>query len=153
MTPNQPSGMTPKNPEPRRSFKAEFKALLAARSIFGPPRPSALAPGPSVLAPMVPSMSQEQFSDAQRPVTQAQNIRTREVMDRVCATNNANVTRDYGTHTEDLSKPQQPPPLTAEDLADAKKLLDVLVVGKPGASYSWDQPATLHEGATPERIT
>ena len=139
MTPNQPSGMTPNTPtEPRRSFKAEFKALLAARSIFGPPRPSGLAPGPSVLAPMVPSVSQEQFSDAQRPVTQTQNVRTREVMDRICATNNANVTRNYGKHTVDMSERQQPPALTAEDLADAKKLLDVLIVGKPGASYSRD---------------
>ena len=138
MTPNQPSGMTPKNPtEPRRSFKAEFKALLAARSIFGPPRPSALAPGPSVLAPMVPSMSQEQFSDAQRPVTQAQNIRTREVMDRVCATNNANVTRDYGTHTEDLTRSVQPPALTAKDMADADRLLTtVCPLDPPGARKS-----------------
>ena len=132
MTPNQPSGMTPKTPtEPRRSFKAEFKALLAARSIFGPPRPSALAPGPSVLAPMVPSMSQEQFSEAQHPATQAQNIRTRQLMDRICATNTANVTRDYGTHTEDLTHVGMVPPLlTADDLADAERLLDVRVAAE-----------------------
>ena len=139
MTPNQPSGMTPKSPEPptepRRSFKAEFKALLAARSIFGPPRPSALAPGPSVLAPMVPSMSQEQFSDAQRPVTQAQNIRTRQLMDRVCATNNANVTRDYGTHTEDLTHVGMvPPDLSGDELADAERLLDVRVAAEEPAN-------------------
>ena len=129
MTLNQPSGMTPKTPtEPRRSLKAEFRTWLAARSIFGPPRPSTLAPGPSELAPMVPSMSQEQFSDAQHPVTQAQAQRTRQLMDRVCAVNNANVTRDYGTHTEDLTHVGMVPPLlTADDLADAKRLLDVRV--------------------------
>ena len=135
MTPNQPSGMTPKSPEPptepRRSLKAEFKTWLAARSIFGPPRPSTLAPGPSVLAPMAPSMSQEQFSDAQRPVTQAQNLRTREVMGRICATNNANVTRDYGTHTEDLTHVGiVPPDLSSDELADAKRLLDVRVAAE-----------------------
>ena len=130
MTPNQPSGMTSKTPtEPRRSFKAEFKALLAARSIFGPPRPSALAPGPSVLAPMVPSMSQEQFADAQHPVTQAQAQRTRQLMDRVCAVNNANVTRDYGTHTEDLTHVGMvPPDLSSDELADAKRLLGIVAV-------------------------
>ena len=133
MTPNQPSGMTPKTPtEPRRSFKAEFKALLAARSIFGPPRPSGLAPGPSVLAPMVPSMSQEQFSDAQHPVTQAQNIRTRQLMDRVCAVNNANVTRDYGARTEDLTHVGMvPPDLSSDELADAKRLLGIVAVEPP----------------------
>ena len=132
MTLNQPSGMTPKTPtEPRRSFKAEFKALLATRSIFGPPRPSTLAPGPSVLAPMVPSMSQEQFSDAQHPVTQAQNIRIRQLMDRVCAVNNANVTRDYGTHTEDLTHVGMvPPDLSSDELADAERLLDVRVAAE-----------------------
>lgn len=136
MTPNQPSGMTPKTPtEPRRSFKAEFKALLAARSIFGPPRPSALAPGPSVLAPMVPSMSQEQFSDAQRPVTQAQAQRTRQLMDRVCTVNNANVTRDYGAHTVDLTHVGMvPPDLSSDELADAKRLLDVRVAAEEPAN-------------------
>lgn len=136
MTPNQPSGMTPKTPtEPRRSFKAEFKALLAARSIFGPPRPSTLAPGPSVLAPMVPSMSQEQFSDAQRPVTQAQAQRTRQLMDRVCTVNNANVTRDYGAHTVDLTHVGMvPPDLSSDELADAKRLLDVRVAAEEPAN-------------------
>ena len=136
MTPNQPSGMTPKTPtEPRRSLKAEFRTWLAARSIFGPPRPSTLAPGPSVLAPMVPSMSQEQFSDAQHPVTQAQAQRTRQLMDRVCAVNNANVTRDYGTCTEDLTHVGMvPPDLSSDELADAKRLLDVRVAAEEPAN-------------------
>ena len=144
--------MTPKTPktptEPRRSFGAEFNAWLAARSIFGPPRPSALAPGPSVLAPMVPPMSQEQFSGAQRPVTQAQAQRTRQLMDRVCAVNNANVTRDYGTHTVDLTHVGiVPPDLSSDELADAKRLLGIVAVEPPRPQ------TTLYEGATPERIT
>ena len=136
MTPNQPSGMTPKTPtEPRRSLKAEFRTWLAARSIFGPPRPSTLAPGPSVLAPMVPSMSQEQFSDAQRPGAVAQAQRTRQLMDRVCAVNNANVTRDYGTHTEDLTHVGMvPPDLSSDELADVERLLDVRVAAEEPAN-------------------
>ena len=56
-------------------------------------------------------------------------------MDHICALNNANVTRNYGTHTEDLTEHHQPPPLTVDDLADAKKLLQVQAVP---ASSSWD---------------
>lgn len=135
MTPNQPSGMTPKNPEPRPSMFTRLFWLRWQR-IQRPAPATPYSPGLSALVD--PFLATEAVSEANRPGAVAQAQRTRQLMDRVCAVNNANVTRNYGTHTEDLSKPQQPPPLTAEDLADAKKLLDVLVVGKPGASYSWD---------------
>lgn len=129
MTPNPPSG----TPTPRRSFKAEFKAWLAAKT-GKPVRPF---PGqvPTTLAPVAPAISQEQFTDAQRPITQQQEIRTRQLMDRICAVNNANVTRNYGTHTEDLTKHHQPTPLSIDDMADAKKLLQVQAAP---ASSSWD---------------
>lgn len=122
MTPNQPSG----TPTPRRSFKAEFKAWLAEKA----GRPLRPFPGqaPTALAPVAPTISQEQFADAQRPVTQQQEIRTRQLMDRICAVNNANVTRDYGTHTEDLTHAGMvPPDLSSDELADAKRLLRVRV--------------------------
>lgn len=119
MTPNPPSG----TPTPRRSFKAEFKAWLAAKA--GKPVRPFPGQSPTSLAPVAPAISQEQFTDAQRPITQQQEIRTRQLMDRICAVNNANVTRNYGTHTEDLTRNVQPPPLTIDDLADAKKLLQV----------------------------
>lgn len=131
MTPNQPSG----TPTPRRSFKAEFKAWLAEKA----GRPLRPFPGqaPTALAPVAPTISQEQFADAQRPVTQQQEIRTRQLMDHICAVNNANVTRDYGTHAEDLSYRHPPRALDARELADAASLLDVQVVDS-GSSYSSD---------------
>ena len=64
----------------------------------------------------------------------AEAQRIRQLMDHICAENNANVTRDYGTHIVDVSSTYESPPLmTPDDLADAKKLLQVLVAGKPGA--------------------
>ena len=135
MTPNQPSGMTPKNPEPRQGPFGRVWARWQRIQRPAPATPS--SPGPSVLAPMVPSMSQEQFSDAQRPVTQAQAQaqRTRQLMDRVCAVNNANVTRDYGTHTEDLTHVGMvPPDLSSDELADAERLLDVRVAAEEPAN-------------------
>lgn len=80
----------------------------------------------------------------------AQAHRTREARDRICATNNANVTRDYGTHAEYLTHVGiMPPDLSGDELADAKRLLDVRVVAEEPANPE----TTLHEGATPERIT
>lgn len=49
-------------------------------------------------------------------------------MDRICATNSANVTRNYGTHTEDLSYRHPPRALDARELADAASLLHLRVV-------------------------
>lgn len=117
MTPNQPSG----TPTPRRSFKAEFKAWLAEKA----GRPLRPFPGqaPTALAPVAPTISQEQFADAQRPVTQQQEIRTRQLMDRICAVNNANVTRDYGTHAVHEASRVPVEPLSAEEMADADRLL------------------------------
>ena len=117
MTPNLPSG-TP------RSWKSKFQAWLASHLA---PLPPVSAPSPAPLAPQTPFLSREPVSDAQRPVTEQQNIRTRQLMDRICAVNNANVTRDYGSRTEDLTRHHQPAPMTADDLADAKRLLDVRV--------------------------
>ena len=48
-------------------------------------------------------------------------------MDRICATNNANVTRHYGTHAEDLSYRHPPRALDAQELADAASLLHLRV--------------------------
>ena len=65
----------------------------------------------------------------------AQAQRTRQLMDRVCAVNNANVTRDYGTHTEDLTHVGMvPPDLSGDELADAKRLLDVHVAAEEPAN-------------------
>lgn len=118
MTLNLPSG-TP------RSWKAKFQAWLSSRLT---PLPPISAPSPTPLAPQTPFLAQEQFAEAQRPITEQQNVRTRQLMDRICAVNNANVTRDYGARTVDLSSHRQPPPMTAQDLADAKKLLDIVAV-------------------------
>ena len=53
-------------------------------------------------------------------------------MDRVCAVNNANVTRDYGAHTEDLTHVGMvPPDLSSDELADAKRLLGIVAVEPP----------------------
>ena len=146
MTPNQPSGMTPKSPEPRQGL---FGRIWARWQRIQRPAP-ATPYSPGLPALVDPFLATEAVSDAQRPVTQAQNIRTREVMGRICATNNANVTRDYGTHTEDLTHVGMvPPDLSGDELADAKRLLDVHVAAEePANPYT-----TLHEGATPERIT
>lgn len=90
MTPNPPSGMTPKNPEPRQGLFGRIWARWQ---------------------------------------------RIRQLMDHICAENNANVTRDYGTHTVDVSSTYESPPLlTADDLADAKRLLDVRVAAEEPAN-------------------
>ena len=135
MTPNQPSGMTPKSPEPHQGL---FGRIWARWQRIQRPAPATpYSPGLSALVD--PFLATEAVSEANRPGAVAQAQRIRQLMDHICAENNANVTRDYGTHTVDVSSTYESPPLlTADDLADAKKLLDVLVVGKPGASYSWD---------------
>lgn len=141
MTPNPPSG----TPTPRRSFKAEFKAWLAAKA--GTPVRPFPGQAPTPLAPVAPAISQEQFTDAQRPVTQQQEVRTRQLMDRVCAVNNANVTRDYGTHTVDLTHVGMvPPDLSSDELADAKRLLGVRV-GEPGREAYDGSPLLSHAWA------
>ena len=127
MTPNQPSGMTPKSSEPRQGLFGRIWARWQRIQRPAPATPSS----PGLPALVDPFLATEAVSEADRPSAVAQAQRTRQLMDRVCAVNNANVTRDYGTRTEDLSKPQQPPPLTAEDLADAKRLLGIVAVEPP----------------------
>lgn len=114
MTPSPPSG-TP------RSWKSKFQAWLLRRTSVGLPAVS--APTPTPLAPQNPFLAQEPVSEANRPGAVAEATRTRQLMDRICAINNANVTRNYGTHTEDLTRNVQPPALTAKDMADADRLL------------------------------
>lgn len=131
MTPNPPSD----TPTPRRSFKAEFKAWLASKA--GKPVRPFPGQSPTPLAPVAPAISQEQFTDAQRPVTQQREIRTRQLMDRVCAVNNANVTRNYGTHTTHEASRVPVEPLTAEEMADFDRLLTtVRPLDTPGARKS-----------------
>lgn len=125
MTPKAPSG-TP------RSWKSKFQAWLTR--LTGAGLPPVSAPSPTPLAPQHPFLAQEPVSEANRPGAVAEARRIRQLMDHICAENNANVTRDYGTHIVDVSSTYESPPLmTPDDMADAKKLLDVLVVGKPGA--------------------
>lgn len=124
MTPKAPSG-TP------RSWKSKFQAWLTR--LTGAGLPPVSAPSPTPLAPQHPFLATEAVSEANRPGAVAQAIRVQQLMDRICAINNANVVRDYGTHVEDLTKPHQPTPLSIDDLADAKKLLGVCVTDTPGA--------------------
>lgn len=123
------------HPKTRLSWKTKLKSWLAKRLDVGLPPVS--APSPTSLAPKTPFLSQEPVSEANRPAAVAQAARTRQVMDQICATNNANVTRNYGTRTEDQSRRVQPPALTAQDLADAATLLDVRVA----ADSSSDSPS------------
>lgn len=79
----------------------------------------------------------------------AQAQRTRQLMDRVCAVNNANVTRDYGTHTEDLTHAGMvPPDLSSDELADAKRLLGIVAVDR--ASVKPPRCSTPPEITAPE---
>lgn len=119
MTHNLPSG-TP------HSWKSKFQAWLTR--LTGAGLPPVSAPSPTPLTPQHPFLAQEPVSEANRPGAVAEATRTRQLMDRICAVNNANVTRDYGTHTEDLTKHHQPTPLSIDDMADAKKLLQVRAV-------------------------
>lgn len=109
----------------RPSWKAKFRAWLTKRFGVGLPPISATSPASTPLK--TPFLSQEPVSEANRPAAVAQAHRTRQVMGRICATNNANVTRNYGTHTEDLSYRYPPRALDAQELADAASLLDVRV--------------------------
>lgn len=124
MTPNQPSGMTPKNPEPHQGL---FGRVWARWQRIQRPAPATpYSPGLSALVD--PFLATEAVSEADRPGAVAQAQRIRQLMDRVCAVNNANVTRDYGTHTEDLTHAGMvPPDLSSDELADAKRLLRVRV--------------------------
>lgn len=124
MTPKAPSG-TP------RSWKSKLQAWLTR--LTGAGLPPVSAPSPTPLAPQHPFLAQEPVSEANRPGAVAEATRTRQLMDRICAVNNSYVYRDYGTHTAHEVDRVPVEPLTAEELADAKKLLGVLVVGKPGA--------------------
>ena len=133
--------MTPKT---RPSWKAKFRAWLTVRFGVGLPPISASSPTSTPLK--TPFLSQEPVSEANRPAAVAQAHRTREVMDRICATNDANVTRHYGTHVEDLSYRSPPRALDAQELADAKRLLDVLVVDP-------DHQAAAHCSTPPEVTT
>ena len=125
MTPNQPSGMTPKNPEPRQGL---FGRIWARWQRIQRPAPAVPhSPGFSALAD--PFLAAEAVSEANRPGAVAQAQRIRQLMDRVCAVNNANVTRNYGTRTEDLTHVGiVPPDLSSDELADAKRLLGVVAV-------------------------
>ena len=97
------------------------------------PRPAPVTPySPGLSAVVDPFLATEAVSEADRPGAVAQAQRTRQLMDRVCAVNNANVTRDYGTHTEDLTHVGMvPPDLSSDELADAKRLLGVVAVEPP----------------------
>lgn len=125
MTPNPPSGAP-------RSWKSKFQAWLTR--LTGAGLPPVSAPSPTPLAPQSPFLAQEPVSEANRPGAVAQAIRVQQLMDRICAINNANVARDYGTHVEDLTKHHQPTPLSIDDLADAKRLLDVRVAAEEPAN-------------------
>lgn len=74
----------------------------------------------------MPSMllSREAVSEADRPGAQDRAQRQQHAMARVCAINNANVTRDYGTHTQDFSRPVRG--LAADELADVLNLVGVV---------------------------
>ena len=86
MTPNQPSGMTPKNPEPRQGL---FGRIWARWQRIQRPAPATpYSPGLSALVD--PFLATEAVSEADRPGAVAQAQRIRQLMDRVCATNNAN---------------------------------------------------------------
>lgn len=152
MTPNPPSG-TP------RSWKSKFRAWLTR--LTGAGLPPVSAPSPTPLAPQHPFLAQEPVSEANRPGAVAEATRTRQLMDRVCAVNNANVTRDYGTHTVDLTHVGMvPPDLSSDELADAKRLLGVRA-GEPGReaydgssllSHAWAPfvlPAHRRQAAAP----
>ena len=128
MTPNQPSGMTPKNPEPRQGL---FGRIWTRWQRVQRPAP-AVPHSPALVDPF---LATEAVSEANRPGAVAQAIRTRQLMDRICALNNANVTRDYGTRTEDLTHVGMvPPDLSHDDFADAKRLLNVHVAAEEPAS-------------------
>ena len=125
--------MTPNPTSSRPSWKAKFRAWLTKR--FGVGLPPISAPSPASTPLKTPFLSQEPVSEANRPAAVAQAQRTRQLMDRVCAVNNANVTRDYGTYTEDLTHVGVVPPLlTADELADAERLLDVRVAAEEPAN-------------------
>lgn len=128
MTPSPPLG-TP------RSWKSKFQAWLTR--LTGAGLPPVSAPSPTPLAPQHPFLAQEPVSEANRPGAVAEATRTRQLMDRICAVNNANVTRNYGTHTEDLTKRHQPAPLSADDMADFDRLLTTArPLDAPGARKS-----------------
>lgn len=117
--------MTPNPTSSRPSWKAKFRAWLTKR--FGVGLPPISASSPAYTPLKTPFLSQEPVSEANRPAAVAQAQRTRAVMDRICATNNANVTRNYGARTEDLSYRCPPRALDAQELADAASLLHLRV--------------------------
>ena len=96
-------------------------------------RPAPATPySPGLPALVDPFLATEAVPEANRPGAVAQAQRTRQLMDRVCAVNNANVTRDYGTHTEDLTHVGMvPPDLSGDELAVAKRLLGIVAVEPP----------------------
>lgn len=143
MTPNPPS-------EPRRSWKAKLKAWLLRRTSVGLPPLS--VPSPTPLAPQNPFLAQEPVSEAQRPGAVAEATRTRQLMDKICASNNAYVYRDYGTHVEHQAKNVPVEALTAKDLADAKKLLDVTVAEPQPALKAHLRLVSNRAGATTSRL-
>ena len=119
---------TEPQPAPREGLFRRLWGWLAAPEL---PQATQTAETPPWASPLMPSMllSREAVSEANRPGAVAQAIRTRQLMDRICALNNANVTRDYGTRTEDLTHVGMvPPDLSHDDFADAKRLLGVRVV-------------------------
>ena len=131
MTPNQPSGMTTKSPEPRQGLFGRI--WVRWQRIQRPAPATPYSPGLSALVD--PFLATEAVSEADRPGAVAQARRTQQLMGRVCAVNNANVTRNYGTHTEDLTHVGMvPPDLSSDELADAERLLDVRVAAEEPAN-------------------
>lgn len=115
-------------------------------------RPAPATPySPGLSALVDPFLATEAVSEANRPGAVAQAQRIRQLMDRICATNNANVTRDYGTHTEDLTHVGMvPPDLSSDELADAKRLLDVRVAADRASVKPPPRCSTPPEVTAPE---
>lgn len=75
-------------------------------------------------APAPPAVRAEQFADRHAQV-QAEAAYGRRLAARICAVNNANVTRDYGLSFEDQSR--RVIPMSNKQLADAGRLLGVTI--------------------------
>ena len=111
---------TEPQPAPREGLFRRLWGRLTAPEL---PQATQTAETPPWASPLMPSMllSREAVSEADRPGAQDRAQRQQHAMARICAINNANVTRDYGTHTADFSRPVRD--LAAEELADVLALV------------------------------
>jgi hypothetical protein len=96
-----------------------FQRLWAALNRIEAPVPisEALSPGPRI-APL----SSERYLDVNHKRTAEQDWRHEIVAGRICAINNANVTRDFGTHKVTIKAPAVAG-LTEEETADAERFI------------------------------